>query len=214
MEFLSEILDGQTIPDGAFVYFSGDLLNQAHALLLQAYNKRRTEEGLTQIEWAGRIHKTTAVVNRHLAAAGNWRLSTIAEYLLGLRARLVLNLVFLEDLREAEQVEAPIDVQAAVNSLSVIDAERTLPDYPKPNIVLRAALANGYHTLVATSKQEHRLEGVTSLLAPAPGVSLEGTAGVAQSQNPAEFVDLLTAEYSKGKTSEPDNLRNRMGIRI
>ncbi len=145
MEFLSEILDGQTIPDGTFVYFSGDLMNQAHALLLQAYNKRRTEEGLTQIEWAGRIHKTTAVVNRHLAAAGNWRLSTIAEYLLGLRARLVLNLVFLEDLREAEQPEAPIDAHEAVNSLSVVDPKRAVPNYPQTNIVLHEATANGYH---------------------------------------------------------------------
>jgi hypothetical protein len=104
-EFLSDILDGEAIPDSAFVYFRGDLLNQAHSLLLKAWLKRHTEEGLSQKDFADRIHRTAAVVNRHIAVAGNWELTTVADYLLGLRARLVLSLVFLEDLRESDTVQ-------------------------------------------------------------------------------------------------------------
>ncbi|MGB9380303.1 hypothetical protein [Candidatus Binatus sp.] len=98
MEFLSEILDGEEIPDGAFTYFRGRLLNRIHSLLLRAYQKRSSEEGLKQKDLARLIHRSSEVVNRHLAISTNSTLITIADFLLGLRAELDVNLIFLEDL--------------------------------------------------------------------------------------------------------------------
>ena len=95
MEFLSEILDGENIPDSAFVYFRGRLLNRVHSLLLQAYRKRCNERGLKQKDLARLIHRSTAVINRHIGLPGNWTLNTVADLLLGLRAELDVNLVFL-----------------------------------------------------------------------------------------------------------------------
>jgi hypothetical protein len=109
-EFLSEVLDSATIPNGAFVYFRADLLNRIHSLLLRAYHRRHAEEGLSQKDLAARIHRTTAVVNRHIAVAGNWELNTIADYFLGLRARLDVSLTFLEDLRKPQAMPA-VDTQ-------------------------------------------------------------------------------------------------------
>jgi hypothetical protein len=125
-EFLSEILDSATIPDGAFVYFRADLLNRIHSLLLRAYHKRHTEEELSQKDLAARIHRTTAVVNRHIAVAGNWELNTIADYFLGLRARLDVSLTFLEDLRKPQTVSA-IDKQLIAPSAR----QRTYSDKSK-----------------------------------------------------------------------------------
>jgi len=104
-DFLSEILDGETVPESAFTYFRGRLLSRVHALLMEAFQKRSQEEGLKQKKLAQLIHRSPEVVNRHLAVAGNWKLDTVADFLLGMRAELDVALIFLEDLAEPKTKE-------------------------------------------------------------------------------------------------------------
>jgi hypothetical protein len=153
-QFLSDILDGEAIPDGAFVYFRGDLENQAHSLLLKVYHKRRSEEDLSQKEYAARIHHTAEVVNRHIAVAGNWQLDTIADYFLGLRARLVLSVVYLEDLKASATQTVPltpntsqINVQQAVNALSFVYSTGPRVFSPEVNMTAQAATVNTHQPL-------------------------------------------------------------------
>jgi hypothetical protein len=150
-QFLSEILDGETIPDGAFVYFRGDLENQAHSLLLKVYHKRHSEEGLSQKEYAARIRHTAEVVNRHIAVAGNWQLDTIADYFLGLRARLLLSIVFLEDLRSDSTVQPVLRSGQSLQSYAAAGVDNTALGRSNRERLLENLANPGFSTALNTS---------------------------------------------------------------
>jgi hypothetical protein len=93
MAFLSEVLEADKLPESAFVYFRGKLQNDVHVALLNAF----VRSGLKQIDLSRRIDKSPEIVNRWIGATGNWTLNSIADFFLGMGARLEVSVVFLKD---------------------------------------------------------------------------------------------------------------------
>jgi transcriptional regulator with XRE-family HTH domain len=91
--FLSDVVEAQTLPENAFVYFRGKLQNDVHVLILKAFLR----SGLNQKQLANRIGKSTSVVNRWIGATGNWELNSIAEFLAGMNAQLKVSLDFFDE---------------------------------------------------------------------------------------------------------------------
>jgi transposase len=110
--FLADVAKAEIIPETAFVYFRGNLQNDVHVLILEAFLR----SGLSQKELAARIGKQTSVVNRWIGATGNWELNSIADFLAGMNARLKVSLAFIDekplfhDLRRSIQESPPSQV--------------------------------------------------------------------------------------------------------
>jgi transcriptional regulator with XRE-family HTH domain len=64
--------------------------------------------GLSQKELAHRIGKSPSVVNRWIAATGNWELNSIAEFLAGMNAQLKVSLNFLDENLPFSDVTRPL----------------------------------------------------------------------------------------------------------
>jgi hypothetical protein len=96
--FLSEILNGQTIPLGKLAYFRQRLLNRFYDLILGEFLKQE-QRGLTKAEVARRIGRRPEQVTRWLGAPGNWTLETVSDLSLAIsKAEPEVELITLENL--------------------------------------------------------------------------------------------------------------------
>jgi transcriptional regulator with XRE-family HTH domain len=84
MQFLSEILKWEPIPQDTIVYFRERLRHRLHSAILDAFTRREKERGLKQKELAARIHKSSVQINRWLSTASNLTLDSISDLMVGL----------------------------------------------------------------------------------------------------------------------------------
>ena len=197
---LHEIAHGKPISLRTRLLYRRRLQNRFQRLLRRAFRDEQKRTGLTQKELAGRIDKDKSKLNQWLSIASNLTLETISDLLLGLGVDLAdLSITPIGDvIHEADQKTVPFD--NALNSLN------NRPESSPPLVQLAA---------IAARKQEEQPRGASTLLKPASGAALSNADEVGQQQNPLELVNLLAfAHHSNGKTSELDELRTRMGIRI
>lgn len=82
-EFLSEILEGQPIPEDTLVYFRERLRDRLHSAILAAF-ERRSKSGFKQADLATRIHRTRAQITRWLSTPSNLTLDSISDLMVGL----------------------------------------------------------------------------------------------------------------------------------
>jgi len=190
---LHEIAHGKPISLRTRLLYRRRLQNRFQRLLRRAFRDEQKRTGLTQKELAGRIDKDKSKLNQWLSIASNLTLETISDLLLGLSITPIGDVI-----HEADQKTVPFD--NALNSLN------NRPESSPPLVQLAA---------IAARKQEEQPRGASTLLKPASGAALSNADEVGQQQNPLELVNLLAfAHHSNGKTSELDELRTRMGIRI
>jgi transcriptional regulator with XRE-family HTH domain len=83
-EFLSEIIEGQPIPEDKLVYFRERLRDRLHSAIVSAYVTRSKENGLKQKDLAVRIHRTSAQITRWFSTASNLTLDSISDLMVGL----------------------------------------------------------------------------------------------------------------------------------
>jgi hypothetical protein len=96
--FLSEILNGETIPLGKLAYFRQRLLNRFYDLILGEFLKQE-QSGLTKAEVARRIGRRPEQVTRWLGAPGNWTLETVSDLSLAIsKAEPEASLITLKNL--------------------------------------------------------------------------------------------------------------------
>lgn len=128
--FLIEVLEGKPIPEGKKEYFRWRLKSRLHQLVVREY-LRHEDLGLTQKEWAMRIGKGEAVVNRLLGAPGNWTLDTVSDLLLGLGAEPELAVHYFEQAAETTaRIEALMKDQLSPPALG--GSNNLLEIKPKP----------------------------------------------------------------------------------
>jgi hypothetical protein len=69
---------------GTREYFRARLRNRLYDFIVSKYAAREKAGGLTQRALAARIRRRPEVINRLLAAPGNWTLDTVSDLLLGI----------------------------------------------------------------------------------------------------------------------------------
>jgi transcriptional regulator with XRE-family HTH domain len=84
MEFLSEILEWEPVPQDTLVYFRERLRHRLHAAILAAFTRRAKERGLKQSDLAKRIHRKRAQITRWLSTQSNLTLDSISDLMVGL----------------------------------------------------------------------------------------------------------------------------------
>ena len=80
--FLSEILNGDTIPIGTLSYFRERFRDRLYDLVMEEFLKQEAENGLTRAEVARRIGRRPEQITRWFGAPGNWTLETVSDLLL------------------------------------------------------------------------------------------------------------------------------------
>jgi len=113
--FLSEILDGDVIPEGKLAYFRARFSNRLHELVLSTFLKREKESQLSRAELARRLGRKPEQITRWFASPGNWEISTVSDLLLGMGFEPD---VFLVDLIQAIGTHDPeqVDLSATRHS--------------------------------------------------------------------------------------------------
>jgi transcriptional regulator with XRE-family HTH domain len=197
---LREIAHGKPISLRTRLLYRRRLQNRVQRLLRKVFRDEQQRTGLTQKELAERVDKDKSKVNQWLSIASNLTLETISDLLLGLGVDLdELSVTPMADLiYEADSKTVPFD--KTLNSLN----NRPESNPPLAQLVL------------AAKQQEEHPGNASAFFKPASGAAISNTVEVAQQQyNPLDFVNgLAIAGYSKEKTSELNNLRVRMGIRV
>jgi DNA-binding phage protein len=81
---LREILEWKPIPHDKLIYFREMLRHRLHSVILEAFSQRAVEHGLTQKDFAIRIHRSREQINRWLSSASNLTLDSISDIMVGL----------------------------------------------------------------------------------------------------------------------------------
>ncbi len=84
MEFLSEILEWEPVPQDTLMYFRERLRHRLHATILEAFSRRARERNLKQSNLAIRIHRKRAQIARWLSTQSNLTLDSISDLMVGL----------------------------------------------------------------------------------------------------------------------------------
>lgn len=80
--FLSDVLEGERIPEEKLAYFRARLRNRFHSFILTQF--KRVEKDLSKADLARKLDRKPEQITRWLAAPGNWELDTISDLLLGM----------------------------------------------------------------------------------------------------------------------------------
>jgi hypothetical protein len=81
---LTERNDRDALSSGTRAYFRARQKNRLYHLVMSKFRERQDAEGLTKAQLARRMGKKPEVVNRLLAAPGNWELDTLSDLLLAI----------------------------------------------------------------------------------------------------------------------------------
>jgi hypothetical protein len=104
--FLSEILNGETIPVGKLAYFRARLSNRLHELVLLEFDRLSKAGRINRAELAKRIGREPAQVTRWLGAPGNWTFDTFSDLALGMGCEPSVSLTALAGAGQSSRQDA------------------------------------------------------------------------------------------------------------
>ena len=135
---LKEIKGDDPIPESEKAYFSERLRNRIFNLVADEYARQHDKGQISQVGIARKLAKSPVVINRLLAAPGNWTLSTISDLMLAISAaELDIGVRILKDAEPRNMVgpdwlNAP--VAAAIAPLPTINSPTMIKPTPPPVI--------------------------------------------------------------------------------
>jgi transcriptional regulator with XRE-family HTH domain len=118
---LHEVEEGKPISGKTRAFQHRRLQNRFQRFILRTFREQQKKKGLTQKELAQRIDSRPEQINRWLSIPGNLTLNTVCDLLLGMGMDLDdPSATPLEELAgDAEQADAPVEIQKAVNSVQI-----------------------------------------------------------------------------------------------
>lgn len=132
--FLSEIVEGKTVPGSKLAYFQARLNSRVHQVLLKLFRRLEEEQDFTRRELASRIGRKPEQITRWLSYPGNLTLDTISDLLVGMGCELDISPRELSERKSApieqtpwldeEFATGPITYPSAASAAGITDFKR------------------------------------------------------------------------------------------
>lgn len=127
MSFLSEIVEGKTIPLRTLAYFRERLRNRLYSMVVKEFLKQSETHKLTRADIARRIGRKPEQITRWLGVPSNWTLDTVSDLMLAMGAEPDFSIALLA--HKTATTSEDSEESSVVSSNKILAPEPALPPF-------------------------------------------------------------------------------------